>query len=168
VIREARPDDIDVLRRLEVVAGKAFAEVGMDRVAGDEALPADEMLVYQRDGRAWVTADEQDRPIAYLLALWVDGVAHVEQVSVDPEHAGHGIGAALIEHAAEWARAHGSAALTLTTFAEVAWNAPYYERLGFRRLADDELTPGLRAIRAEEAVHGLDEWPRLAMRRDLQ
>jgi GNAT superfamily N-acetyltransferase len=139
----------------------------MDAVAGDEALAADEMLTYQQDGRAWVTTDEQDRPIAYLLALWVDGVAHVEQVSVHPEHAGHGIGAALIEHVAGWARAHGSPALTLTTFADVPWNAPYYERLGFRRLSDDELTPGLRAIRAEEAAHGLDEWPRLAMRRDL-
>ena len=134
----------------------------MDAVAGDEALAADEMLTYQQDGRAWVTTDEQDRPIAYLLALWVDGVAHVEQVSVHPEHAGHGIGAALIEHVAGWARAHGSPALT-----DVPWNAPYYERLGFRRLSDDELTPGLRAIRAEEAAHGLDEWPRLAMRRDL-
>jgi hypothetical protein len=26
---------------------------------------------------------------------------------------------------------------------------------------------GRREIRAEEAAHGLDEWPRLAMRRDL-
>jgi hypothetical protein len=49
----------------------------------------------------------------------------------------------------------------------VAWNAPYYERLGFQRLPDAELTPGLVAIRAEEAAHGLDEWPRLAMRRVL-
>ena len=39
---------------------------------------------------------------------------------------------ALIEHVAGWARAHGSPALTLTTFTEVPWNAPYYERLGFR------------------------------------
>jgi GNAT superfamily N-acetyltransferase len=154
-----------VLRRLEVSAGQAFARIGMDRVAGDEALPADEMLSFVRDGRAWVTVDDDDRPIAYLLALWVDGVAHIEQVSVDPAHAGHGLGAALIEHAADWARAHGSPALTLTTFADVPWNAPYYERLGFRPLT--ELTPGLRAIRDEEAAHGLDEWPRIAMRRDI-
>ena len=139
----------------------------MDAVAGDEALPAEELLDYQQAGRAWVTVDENDRPIAYLIALWVDGVVHIEQVSVDPAHAGHGLGAALIEHVAGWARERGSAALTLTTFAEVPWNAPYYERLGFRRLADADLTPGLRAIRAEEAAHGLDEWPRLAMRRDL-
>ena len=167
MIRPARAEDIPALRQLEVVAGEAFAHIGMAAVADDEALPTDEMLVYQRAGRAWVTTDDADRPIAYLLALWVDGVVHIEQVSVDPVHAGHGLGAALIEHVAGWARAHGSPALTLTTFTEVAWNGPYYQRLGFRPLTDDELTPGLRAIRAEEATHGLDEWPRMAMRRDL-
>ncbi|WP_411757210.1 hypothetical protein [Streptomyces venezuelae] len=58
-------------------------------------------------------------------------------------------------------------ALTLTTFADVPWNAPYYARIGFRPLADAELTPALRTIRAHEAELGLDRWPRLCMRRDL-
>ena len=47
------------------------------------------------------------------------------------------------------------------------WNGPYYERCGFRVLADDELTPGLREIRAHEIALGLDRWPRVCMRRDL-
>jgi GNAT superfamily N-acetyltransferase len=167
LIRVARAGDVEVMRLIEVAAGRAFATVGMDAVAGDEALPAGELLDYQRDGRAWVATDANELVVAYLIALWVDDVVHIEQVSVHPGYARRGIGAALIEHVAGWARERGSAALTLTTFAEVAWNAPYYERLGFRRLAEEELTPGLRAIRAEEAAHGLDEWPRLGMRREL-
>lgn len=47
------------------------------------------------------------------------------------------------------------------------WNAPYYARLGFRVLTDSELTDGLRKIRAEEAEHGLDRWPRVCLRRDV-
>ncbi|MFJ1461636.1 hypothetical protein [Nocardia sp. N2S4-5] len=35
------------------------------------------------------------------------------------------------------------------------------------RLATHEETPGLRALRAAEADHGLDRWPRCCMRRDL-
>ncbi|MET0417918.1 MAG: GNAT family N-acetyltransferase [Actinoplanes sp.] len=166
-IRPARAEEIAAMQAIEVAAGRVFATVGMDLVAGDEPLPEAALLGYQRDGRAWVAADAADRAVAYLIADWVDGIAHVEQVSVHPDHAGRGIGAALIEHVAGWARERGSPALTLTTFAEVAWNAPYYERLGFRRLPDAALTPGLIAIRAEEAAHGLDQWPRLAMRRDL-
>lgn len=155
------------MRTIEVAAGRAFATVGMDAVAGDEALPAEELLGYQRDGRAWVATDATDQPVAYLIAKWVDGNVHVEQVSVDPAHAGRRIGAALIERVAEWAREQRAPALTLTTFAEVAWNAPYYERLGFRVLPTVELTPGLIEIRVEEAAHGLDRWPRLCMRREL-
>ena len=167
MIRLARADDVVAMRRIEVAAGKVFTTVGMDAVAGDEALPAEELLEYQRDGRAWVATDEADRPVAYLIAKWVDGNVHVEQVSVDPAYAGRRIGAALIEQVAGWAAERNAPALTLTTFAEVAWNGPYYERLGFRVLPTVELTPGLIEIRVEEAAHGLDRWQRLCMRRDL-
>lgn len=167
MIRLARADEIGALQAIEVAAGRVFATVGMDLVAGDDPLPDAELLGYQRDGRAWVATDGADRAVAYLIAEWVDGNVHVEQVSVHPDAAGRGIGAALIEHVAQWARERGAPALTLTTFTEVAWNAPYYERLGFRPLADAELTAGLVRIRTAEAAHGLDRWPRLGMRREL-
>jgi hypothetical protein len=73
----------------------------------------------------------------------------------------------MLEHAAGRAAAGGLPALTLTTFAEVPWNAPYYERCGFRRLAEAELTAGLREVRRREAELGLDRWPRVCMLRDL-
>jgi GNAT superfamily N-acetyltransferase len=84
---------------------------------------------------------------------------------VHPRAARQGIGRRLIEHAARYARQHGLAGLTLTTFADVPWNAPYYERCGFRVVPDGELTPGLRAVRRNEAAHGLDRWPRVVMHR---
>jgi GNAT superfamily N-acetyltransferase len=132
----------------------------MTAIAEDEPPSLDTLRSYQRDGRAWVAGDP---PYAYLIAAWVDGNLHIEQVSVHPDRAGERIGRDLIEHVAAWARAP----LTLTTFAEVPWNAPYYGRLGFRVLRDDELTPAMRAIRAAEAAHGLDRWPRVVMRREL-
>ena len=83
-------------------------------------------------------------------------------MSVHPRHARRGIGSGLIERAASWARGRGLRALTLTTYVEVPWNGPYYERLGFRYLAPVEETTGLRALRAHEREHGLDAWPRPA------
>lgn len=167
-MRVARADEIDRLRRIEVEAGRAFAAIGMDEIARDEPLPAAELLAYQRDGRAWVAVDDADRAVAYLIARWVDGAVHVEQVSVDPAHAGRRLGARLIEHVAGWAGERGATALTLTTFVDVPWNGPYYERLGFVALPEASLPAGLAGIRAEEAAHGLDRWPRQAMRRDLR
>jgi GNAT superfamily N-acetyltransferase len=78
-----------------------------------------------------------------------------------------GLGRALLDHAAEPAAAAGVSALTLTTFADVPWNAPYYVRCGFRVLEDREVTAGLRAIRQREASFGMDRWPRVCVRPDL-
>ncbi|QIS24198.1 GNAT family N-acetyltransferase [Nocardia terpenica] len=139
----------------------------MSSVAEDEPPSIEHLRAFAHDGRAWVIADETDIPIAYLILDVVDGNAHIEQVSVHPDHAGRRLGRDLIEYAAEWAVARGIPALTLTTFTEVPWNGPYYERLGFHRLPVAQETPGLRAARAAEAAHGLDAWPRACMRREL-
>ena len=58
-------------------------------------------------------------------------------------------------------------AVTLTTFRDVPWNAPYYERCGFRTLTEAELTPELAEVRARESEHGLDPETRVCMRLDL-
>ncbi|GII94997.1 GNAT family N-acetyltransferase [Sinosporangium siamense] len=166
-IREAKESDLPIMQDIERSLGDAFRAIGMVRVAEDEPLPIDVLREYQADGRAWVYVDADDRPVAYLIAAVVDGDAHIDQVSVRPDHARRRIGLALMEHMMDWGRAQGCPAATLTTFVEVAWNGPYYERCGFRYLGDEELTPGLRRIRAAEAAHGLDEWPRACMRREL-
>ena len=165
-IRPVRKDELACLQDIEQAAGAPFAEIDKCEVAEDEPPSLETLAAYQQQGRAWVQAGD-DRPVAYLIADLVDGAVHIEQVSVDPAYAGRRLGRGLIEHVAEWARHQGIDALTLTTFTDVAWNGPYYERCGFRVLADSELTPGLRRIRAEEAEHGLDRWSRACMRREL-
>src|SRR6266516_452090 len=114
----------------------------MDVVADDDPGSVEELAPYAESGRALVALGADDRPMAYLLLDVVDGAAHVEQVSVHPDHARQGIGRALIERAATWAYCHGLDALTLTTYIEAPWNGPYYERLGFSYLAADEETIG--------------------------
>ncbi|MFC6022797.1 GNAT family N-acetyltransferase [Plantactinospora solaniradicis] len=166
-IRTARPAELSALRDIERAAGQMFRDLDMPEIADDEPLPVDELATYQRAGRAWVAVDATDAPVGYLLADLVDGGLHVEQVTVHPRFARRGIGRLLLEHLAGYARTVGVPALTLTTFADVPWNAPYYVRCGFVALDDDDLTPGLRAIRAREAAHGLERWPRVCMRRWL-
>ncbi len=73
-----------------------------------------------------------------------------------------------MERLEEWATEHGLPAITLTTYSDVPWNGPYYRRLGFRTLAEHELTPALWGIRRAEAARGLDRWTRAAMRLDLR
>jgi GNAT superfamily N-acetyltransferase len=166
MLRPAQEIDLPVLREVERAAGRCFRDVGMPEIADDEPPPLEVLAGFVAAGTAWVATDG-DRPVAYLIAVPVDGDLHIEQVSVHPDVAGRGIGRSLIEHVAGYAAQRRFSALTLTTFADVVWNAPYYERCGFRRLADTALSPGLAAIRRREAEHGLDRWPRVCMRRDL-
>ncbi|MEU8414781.1 GNAT family N-acetyltransferase [Amycolatopsis japonica] len=164
MIRLATPEDLPALQDIERAAGEPFRALGMAAIADDDPPSIADLAAFQRDGRAWVW-DAGDGPVAYLLAEVVDGHGHIEQVSVHPDHARRGLGRRLIEHAAEWASREGLAGLTLTTYAEVPWNAPYYARLGFTTLDEESLTEGLRAVRAHEIARGLDAWPRVTMRR---
>lgn len=124
MIRQAREEDLPALRDLERAADQLFRDLGMDAVAEGEPTPLAALSAYRRDGRAWVFADDRDRPLAFLLLDVIDGAAHIEQVSVMPTAARRGVGAALIRAAADWARQHGCDALTLMTFRDVPWNAP--------------------------------------------
>ncbi|KZB83951.1 GNAT family N-acetyltransferase [Amycolatopsis regifaucium] len=164
MIRLAVVEDLPVLQDIERAAGEPFRALGMAAIADDDPPSLADLAAYQNDGRAWV-CDDGGGPVAYLLAEVVDGHGHIEQVSVHPDHARQGLGRRLIEHAADWAARKGLAGLTLTTYAEVPWNAPYYSRLGFVTLGEQDLTEGLRAIRAQEIARGLNAWPRVTMRR---
>jgi GNAT superfamily N-acetyltransferase len=166
-IRAVRTSELPVLRAIERAAGQLFAQIGMAEIAQDEPYPLPVLAACQRAGLLWVAVTEADDPVAYLMASVVDGCLHIDQVSVHPDSAHRRLGRGLLERAATRAEADKRAALTLTTFASVPWNAPYYGRCGFRILDDAELTPGLVAIRRHEAELGLDKWPRVCMRRDL-
>ncbi|MFI1730061.1 GNAT family N-acetyltransferase [Streptomyces acidicola] len=166
-IRAVRLDELPVLQDIERAAGQCFRDIGMPEIAEDEPLPLAELARYHHAGLAWVVADDADVPVAYLIADRVDGNLHVEQVSVHPDSARRGVGRSLLDHLAAHARSEGAPALTLTTFTQVPWNAPYYARCGFQLMDDSELTSGLREIREREAAHGLDRWPRACMRRAL-
>jgi GNAT superfamily N-acetyltransferase len=149
------------------LAGQRFREVGLGSVADDEPPSLATLAGYADDGRAWVAVDDAGTPIGYVLVDVVDGCAHVEQVSVRPDHQGGGVGRRLLDQVRAWAIETGRPALTLTTFSDVPWNRPLYEHLGFRVLSEPEIGPGLQGVRETEAAHGLDPSTRVCMRLDL-
>ncbi len=100
----------------------------------------------------------------YISAEVLDGNAHIAQVSVAPEYAGRALGRSLIEFLEEWGRAAGRPATTLTTFRNVPWNGPYYLRLGYRVLPQEEIGPELERTMVHEAsLPGIDASLRCAM-----
>lgn len=166
-VRAPLKDELPLLQAIGVAAGRRFAEVGMDDVAADPPHEFADLERWRSAGRAWVTTDRDGHPVGFVVVDLVDGAAHVEEISVLPELGGKGHGMALMRQVEKWATTKGFAAVTLTTFRDVPWNRPWYERRGYRVLAEDEWTPGLVARRQEEAEHGLDPDQRVVMAKAL-
>jgi GNAT superfamily N-acetyltransferase len=162
-VRAVRFDDLGQLPTIQIAAGAAFREIGMAGIADAAPLSGERLAAYQQAGHAWVAVTGQDVPIGFVVVDLLDGRAHIEQVSVHPDHARRGIGSMLIDHVDRWAAAQGLDALTLATFLSVPWNGPYYARLGFRDIAPEEVTPGLAAVLEDEAAQGIDPATRVCM-----
>jgi predicted N-acetyltransferase YhbS len=161
--RSARPEEIQTIRALERASAQRF--VGrMDALAADEPGPA--TVLAARIGEGGLVVAMADGTVAgFVMFRPVETRAYVEQLDVLPAFEGRRIGAALLDAAAERARAAGLEGLSLSTFREVPWNAPYYRRLGFVEVT--ALTPAMREIREEHIRRGLDEGARVFMVRDF-
>jgi GNAT superfamily N-acetyltransferase len=168
-VRLARESDVPLLPAIEVAAFAIYAPYAIalgfrpDETPHPSAL--DVLHVAQEAGRLWVAVDAGDAPVGFAFVRELDGAAHLEELDVLPAHGGRGLGSALLEAVYAWA-AGRYPAVTLATFRDVPWNAPFYARRGFREVPADELSPGLRDLVEVERSRGLRTDLRVMMRRD--
>ncbi|MFN0093099.1 MAG: GNAT family N-acetyltransferase [Acidimicrobiales bacterium] len=165
-LREAAAGDLERIRVVEIEAGSLFRAVGLGSIADGDPPSVEWLAARLAHGSLWV-AELDGAVVGYAAASVVDGEGHLDQVSVAPGAQRRGIGRRLVEQVCRWAANHGRDSVTLTTFRDVPWNGPYYERLGFVALTEGECGPELLAIRQAERDAGIDVAPRLAMRRHL-
>lgn len=163
VIRPSCDSDLEVLSAIEKAADAAFREVGLALIADADAPDPTSYRASHRGGRLLVATSADQMVLGFIRLEIVDGQAHVEQVSVHPDHSRQGVGAALLSAAERWAVDAGYFQMTLTTYREVPWNGPYYRRLGWIAIADAVCGPELAKVRQHEAALGLDALPRQAM-----
>lgn len=78
----------------------------------------------------------------------------LDQVSVHPDFARRGVGSRLLAEVAARARQQGYTAITGTTFRDVAFNGPFYSKLG--AVEDRAPHPVLLQRRRAEQALGLD------------
>lgn len=146
-IRAPRAEDLERLQGIEDAADAALREALRPR----RWLPAPPGAQRaQAPGFLLIAADDvDDRAVGFVHVLAVDGIWHLEQLSVLPERSGLGIGTALVQAALLRARLAGAQEISLRTFAEVPFNAPFYARLGFA--VTEPATPfELELLAAEE------------------
>lgn len=117
----------------------------------------------QEAGLLWVALDG-DVPVGFVLVeMLAEDLPHLEEIDVHPEHGRRGIGGALVRTVCEWVVRAGHREMTLTTFRAVAWNMPFYARMGFEEVSMDDLRPEVAAVVRDEAARGLDPERRVVM-----
>jgi GNAT superfamily N-acetyltransferase len=166
-LRHSRPEDLRALQTIEQRAATRFIALGMPAAAQLPVQPLECLQAACDAKRLLVAVDSQDLPVGFALFEAVEDAVHLQEIDVLPEHGNRGLGRQLIEAVAAWGVAANLKAMTLTTFRDVPFNAPFYARAGFQILPAHQLTPRLARIREEEHNHGVDLAPRVAMLRGL-
>lgn len=166
VFRTARVAELGRLQEIELAAAARFLETPYAYLAAEEeASCSHEYLREQQSvGLVWVVVTDGDELVGFAVADRLERDLYLHEVDVLAEHGRRGLGRRLVETVCDHARRAGLAAVVLSTFRDVPWNAPFYARLGFIAIPEDEMDDELRAIQREEVEAGLPIKERVFMR----
>lgn len=144
-LRLTEERDIPLLPAIERSAAQAFRQIpALAWLAESEVIsPERHRLFLETDHSLLAVADDQ--PIGFLLSEPLDDALFIVEIAVHQAWQGRGIGRMMLEQVIETARQAAYPAVTLTTFRDVPWNAPFYTRLGFSMLSERRLLAGLAA-----------------------
>ena len=147
-VRPARRDELDAITAIEGEADQVFVPLfgpldwqprpGIERIGTPGFL---------------LVAGDPAAGFAHVMEL--EGWAHLEQLAVRPSMFRRGIGTALVRAAMAEASRRGYGEISLCTYADVPWNAPFYRLLGFEEV--ERPGPLHRRMREHEQDIGLDQ-----------
>ncbi|HRI69337.1 MAG TPA: GNAT family N-acetyltransferase, partial [Polyangium sp.] len=152
-IRPARVNEVSVAVDIDDDACVLYANAGLTMELDDEHP------FVRAEVARWAEAAQQQRmllacsaagePVGFAVLNFIDGKPHLDQLSVRRGWMKRGIGRALVDRAKAWSVRPGE--LWLTTYgARVPWNAPWYARMGFTQIAEENLGAEMKACIREE------------------
>lgn len=152
-VRPPTRADLLVLAEIEVAGDRQFADwFGHD--PGWDPPPSGEHRAAE-PGFLLVAAEKAGGPaVGFVHVLELEGWAHLEQVSVRPERQRRGHGRTLVEAAKAGAAERGHERISLMTYADVPWNAPFYATCAF--VEAEPAAPLHRRLVEVERALGLD------------
>jgi ribosomal protein S18 acetylase RimI-like enzyme len=161
VIKRAELHHMQTLPSIELAAAEMFSPEDLPQSFRTDHTSIYDLQSAGKHGRLWVAVDDHDIPVGFLMADIVDDNFHISEIDVHPDHVGRGIGTRLLHAALSEASARKYNAVTLTTFAHIPWNAPFYRSRGFSVMSEHNCGTGLSAILRNERLRGLKN--RIAM-----
>jgi ribosomal protein S18 acetylase RimI-like enzyme len=157
-IRKAMDRDIACLGEIESAADGLFPAGRIPSLGG--TYPIQGLLEALRSGLLLV-AEADTVIVGFAASGEVEHALHLYILAVHPNYGRRGIGSNLVVGMIEESGRRGLTGVTLTTFADLEWNGPFYEKLGFRILARHETDSRLASILSSEKAAGMER--RVAM-----
>ncbi len=165
-IRAILPEEVPLLPAIERAAAGRFHEVALPAIAdGDVSSEPFLRAILLKGIALGAVADE--RLVGFILAGTLDDALHIYELSVAPSHGGRGIGSGLLAAIDAGAHDRGLGAVTLSTFADVPWNGPFYARRGFAPVEPADWGPAFHLLHHAEQAAGLPLERRMFMRKEL-
>lgn len=166
-IRDARAYDVPKLQQIELDAARRYGDFSETRFCMD--LPARDEAEHKQareNGFAFVV-EVSETPVGFILVVPKDARAHILEIAVTRLEQGRGYGCEMIAIAEAWATAAGFREMTLTTFLDVPWNAPFYAKIGYEIFEVGHDRPELTEVIAQERRLELHKAKRVAMFKKL-
>jgi len=163
-VRPARPTDDATTEQIDIAADallrERFGATDWPPPTSPRERASAPGFVLVSEHRSSATAAPS--VVGFVHVLDLDGHAHLEQLSVLPDFGRRGIGRRLVMAAMAEAKRRGHTEITLRTYVEVPWNAPFYASCGFA--PSEPTTPLLRDLVEVEHSLGLFVYgPRIQM-----
>ncbi len=168
-IRLGRSEDISALRAIEFAADQQFVDAGHPEFDGDSIAPEVAKASIDR-GHLFVAEldiDGQSTVVGWIQLGRCGDECSVEQVSVAPDYQQRGIGRMLMDTATAEAVRAGETTIVLNTQADIVWNRPWYESLGFAVVPRESWTEAMTEATEGQTAAGLDWSTRVHMRKAL-
>lgn len=171
-IRYAEPHEIDRIRQLHVDSRNAFEGTQYASVLGKEPLSVELLREMVEAGRLLVAGiglpGQPKNDLAGFAAItWLDGTPHLEQLSVGAHRQGAQIGANLLVAVGDWTRSRGHTRVTLVTYTDIRFNAPWYRKFGYRGVSPERITrdlgPEHGKLLVDEQARDIDVSKRVVM-----
>lgn len=163
----AADEEIGTLIAIDLAAGTLFEDTGLIAdEAMDDHVPEEVFASAIQHGHVFTVRDADGVPVGFTLTSSRGDTLYLDQISVHPDHGRQGLGKALVARVIKEAKLRKLRGVTLSTFRDLAWNGPFYRRLGFREIARAKLADWMLDLENAQAA-SLDISKRCFMHRKI-
>ena len=164
-IINARTEHIPIITQVEREAASVYPPGVMPHYLKHQMLPYNELVEGIVNDSLFIALTDNGRVQGFILVRHFQNLALLSKVDVRPQLMRRGIGTQLINTALEKLPSWGHSHLWLTTFANLPWTVPFYERFGFSIIPHEEQPNMIQSIMTQEEENGFKD--RVAMKFSL-